>query len=381
MAPCESLPILYIKASNNFDVGLAIGSCFKAWIQEYVNGSNQVKAVKDFYAVSKGKDIVSQYMRTSEEYFPDIVEEIRGIATGCCLEFIDIFLLQLMSEIEFCHTIQLENEKLKSSGKGCTGILLNTQQCRIIAHNDDWHPDVVDKVAIVHVTIDGPEAIKEQFVSYVYPGFLPGFGFQMNKHLAITLNSLNPAVANTSGVPLVILLRSLLRCKTIDECTTVLDFKPVGCSYGMTINIAEISSNRMSSVEIYTTENKSTLSVHWIEFTTENFEASFYHHENHYRECGDPAIACLWEGSIERGQRLAEKIVQFTPKNSEDALQILGDTEGVVGSLYQIAKGRHVADDIQTNATALFDFHRKLLLVYRGNPRPPAEPLLSLAFI
>ncbi|XP_052799468.1 uncharacterized protein LOC128231088 [Mya arenaria] len=249
----EFLPVLYIKASSNYDVGNIIGRTFKGSIKEYLNFSDDVKMYRKFFNDQRGKAIVEQYLKTSEKYQPDIVSEIRGIADGSGESFMDVFMLQIASEIQFYHYEDLfpNNDAPKNQvTKGCTDILLNTAAGRAIGHNDDWSEDVAARVAIVHVTLTKDGFEKESFLSYLYPGYLPGFCFGMNKNLVVTLNSLKPARANPGGVPL--LLRTLLGNSSISDCRERMASLPVGCAFGMNVNIAEIGTDKMCSLEIYT---------------------------------------------------------------------------------------------------------------------------------
>lgn len=215
-----------------------------------MNTSKDFQQLKQFADLDEGKCIVSKYLQTAETMCPNIVSEIRGLADGSRQNFANIFLLQLASEILFCHAYTVNN-RYEPIEKGCTDILINGKNGRLIGHNDDWSDEVASQVCIVHVTITNDDIYK-QFVSYVYPGYLPGFCFGMNKSLVITLNSLQPCEANTGGVPLLILLRSLLSCHSIADCMTAMTCTPTGCAYGMNINIASIHSNEMCSIEIYT---------------------------------------------------------------------------------------------------------------------------------
>lgn len=196
-------------------------------------------------------------MLTGEKSHPNIMSEIRGLADGADLKFDDVFLLQIASELDFCHIheVMKTGEDVGKIQKGCTDILVNQREARVMGHNDDWTSDVAARVYIVHVTIeDAAGLVKEQFLSYCYPGYLPGFCFGMNKSIVVTLNSVCPTKANKDNTPLLICLRSLLSCSSIDECFARMENKPHGCSYGMNINIANINNTDMCSMEVYPNE-------------------------------------------------------------------------------------------------------------------------------
>lgn len=133
---------------------------------------------------------------------------------------------------------------VSNTGQRCTDVQVNTPECRMMAHNEDWIKDLAGKCFVVDVTINKNDVTQdldastgkfddvstslteiqrtifqrnERFVSYVTPGDLPGFNYAMNKNFVITINSQMPLQMNTGAVPLVVLLRALLACDTIGE--------------------------------------------------------------------------------------------------------------------------------------------------------------------
>ena len=183
------------------------------------------------------------------------------MADGSGQSFADLFLLQTTSEITFFHLHTVCDTKLPANGtvNGCSDLLIHSTSVRIIGHYDDWTDDVSNRTYLVHVTIydlvprgSGNDVIiREEFVSYTYPGSLPCFCFAMNKDLVVTLNSLMPENAVRKRIPVQILLRQLVICRTIEECAKVMKNEPVGCAYGMNINIAHINDSEMCSMEVY----------------------------------------------------------------------------------------------------------------------------------
>ncbi|XP_052797741.1 uncharacterized protein LOC128229887 isoform X2 [Mya arenaria] len=380
MSSVESLPVLYIKASNHFDVGQAVGKTFKGFINDYMSDSKEVKMYRKFFNDPRGKPIVEQYLETSEKYHPDIMSEIRGIADGSGESFVDIFMLQLASEISMCHYDVLfpSEADSHSTPKGCTDVLVNRQSCRVIGHNEDWAFEVSSRVGIVHVTITGHGETKpmEQFLSYVFPGYLSGLTFGMNKHLVLTLNSLAPTQANVRGVPLQIVVRNLLTCDSISACVEMMASRPVGCGFGMNINIAEINTDKMCSVEVYSDKNGSSTDVHW----AHDWVDGFYHHQNHYRRPREDMQAPVVAGSRIRYERVEEMTKEVPVAGVDDVRTILGDDKSERTPIYLTHSEKHSYKDGSTSATAIFDISNRVLHVYRANPRH-SLPLASLPFI
>lgn len=380
MDKTESLPELYVKARNHYDVGHTIGRTFKGWIEDYMATSDDVKQLRMFYGVAKGRKFVENYMMTAKKSHPNIVSEIQGMADGANIKFEELFLLQVASEIQFCHIDEVLGEKLNTAGegKGCTDVLVNRKHGRFIGHNDDWTEDVSPRVYIVHVTIaDERDHVTEQFVSYCYPGYLAGFCFGMNKSLVISLNSLSPRSADPTGVPVMILLRSLFACSSIEECVSTMKNKPYGCAYGMNINIACINGPDMCSVEIYPKMGDTIVSVKKITMSDGADEICVFFHQNHYKHTtAEERGPCT--GSRRREKRTSEMQSIYSV---DDVRAILGDTSDTLEPVYRVPSASHIAPDVKTSATAIFNINEKQLLVYRSNPKLAPAPCLVIPFL
>ncbi|KAL4218305.1 hypothetical protein ACF0H5_023041 [Mactra antiquata] len=378
MAKIESIPVLYVRGSNNYDIGYTIGKTFKFWIKEYLETSNDVERYRNFYDTEHGRAIVNTYMQNGSRSHPNIMSEISGLANGVGASFEDMFLLQIASELDFCHLRQISKPKDDDDviPKGCTDVLVNLKDYRIMGHNDDWTEDVAARVYIVHVTIENQNGgVKEQFVSYCYPGYLPGFCFGMNESLVVTLNTVCPREANEYGTPLLICLRSLLGCSTVEECVSTMKNEPYGCSYGMNINVGSINSSDMCSMEVSPYKGKTQVIVKKAsqEFSLEN--VCYYYHTNIYK------FSEVDESTNGTGSRLREKrIAEMTsPKCVYDVRVILGDTVDEKEPIYIEPHPNHVEPHVKTSATAIFDISQRKLHVYKSNPKS-STPVLCLPF-
>ncbi|XP_045173400.2 uncharacterized protein LOC123534965 [Mercenaria mercenaria] len=380
MDQTESLPVLYIRARSHYDVGFSIGTTFKGWIQDYIDTSNEFKQYRTFYNGKEGQRIVDQYMSTARTSHSNIMSEIQGMADGAEVKFEELFLVQISSELKFCHLEEMfrRTDEKENGEKGCTDVLVNRKQCRIIGHNDDWTEDVSSCVCIVHVTIaDEKERVIEQFVSFNHPAYLNGFCCGMNKSLVISLNSLLPKKANRTGVPLAILLRSLLACNTIEECSSAMESKPYGCAYGQGINIAAINGTDMCSMEVYPLQGKTEVKVRNVPLEGDADEQCYFFHQNHYKHiAAEETGPCT--GSKLRDKRTSE---MPEPETVDDVKAILGDTEDGVEPVYRMPCAAHYAPDVKTVATAIFSITENLLHVYRANPKLASAPCLTLPFL
>lgn len=267
---CESLPILYIKANNNFDVGFQIGKTFKYFIQEHTL-SKTAETLNLFHNTSEGRELYNASLDITKECYPHIVEEIKGMAKGAEVPFEKLFLQDMVSEILLCRVYPKPSADKKEEKEiaGCSDVLVNHGKCRVLAHNEDWDTDVDGMIFMVDVELErfplekgdickkGEEATEclatrnERYLSFMFPGFLAGNTFYVNKVFAVTVNSLVPKTANQGAVPVDILLRAMIGCETIEECVGVMKNDPVGCSYGINVNIAGRHTKDMWSLEVY----------------------------------------------------------------------------------------------------------------------------------
>jgi hypothetical protein len=228
--------------------------------------------VQSFYESPEGKEVYDGALAAAKKDYPHIVDEIRGMAEGCGLPFQTLFLNNMVSDILMFHTFNEEEIKPDKGIAGCTDVIVNTEQLRLIGHTEDWEDDVDNRTYFIDVEIDkqsnaelqdtgcnnGEVDVKkilslrnERFLAFLFPGNIAGNASFVNRKFVFTINSLMPAHFNKGAVPVDILLRALAGCETIEECVAVMKNDPVGCSYGINVNIASRDTKDMWSLEVY----------------------------------------------------------------------------------------------------------------------------------
>ncbi|KAL4229877.1 hypothetical protein ACF0H5_010268 [Mactra antiquata] len=382
----KSLPLLKIKASNNYDVGYQIGQRFKQAFS-LMNESPTGLTLKNFYNSENGKAIFDEYVTKTTEAFPDIVDEIRGMADGSEMSFDQLFLNSILSEV----TLTTISKKEKEIA-GCTDILVNTDQCKLVGHNEDWDSHVSGHAFLIDVEVDKDERKiaddidesniretlckrDERFVGFVFPGELVGSTFAMNKHFAFTINTLVPRRFNQGSVILFVLLRALLKCETISECVEVMKCEPYGCSYGININVASLNTSDMWSIEVYPDQDKTVVDLLHIPKQAHDDDSLQYVHTNHYKHIDDVDEMEGLEGSKAR-EDVASSVQ--TPSSIEDVRKVLGDRSSDVQPIYRLPTE---TKNVLTAATAVFDLNEKTLVIYHGNPANEDTPNTVVPFI
>jgi isopenicillin-N N-acyltransferase like protein len=162
-------------------------------------------------------DEAAAFIEPIERFHPTSLAEMRGIAEGSGLEFIDILAMNLRTEILFA-------AKVRSAGRlppvlECTSFsaLTDTGE-RLIGQNWDWLTFSTDTVVVLEsAPDDGPS-----FMTVVEAGLLAKFGMN-SAGLVVTTNALVAATdTGAPGVPYHVMLRALLDCRTPTAAATLL---------------------------------------------------------------------------------------------------------------------------------------------------------------
>ncbi|XP_053400727.1 uncharacterized protein LOC128557402 [Mercenaria mercenaria] len=310
------------------------------------------------------------------------------MAEGSDVSFEKLFLQEMFSEIILHHSNKTKDKEVGQDIEiaGCTDIMVNTSDCRILAHNEDWGTKVENLMYMVDVDLDksalsevdnsknmkDQETINqviarrnERYIAYMFPGFLAGNTFYVNKTFAVSINSLEPKRVNHGAVPVEIILRVLIGCESIEECVAVMKNDPVGCSYGKNIPYCKQNGKTIVDVKHISSSN----SAH---------RDSYYVHTNYYKHVNGAEESPGLDGTKAREATASQMDV---PTCLQDVCNILGDTSSTIEPIYRTLgksfKNKHAA----TVASALFDMNERVLHVYLTNPKATKNPCLSLPFV
>ena len=377
----QSLPVEYCKGTH-YDVGYFIGHTFARRINDWFDDTRSPLCFfRKFYDDPEGNKIVKKYLEAAEKMFPEYVQEMRGIAEGSGAAFTDILLQNLMSEIEYAH--KEVGDKIRNSVQrevrevnGCTTVYVNRNGLRLIGHNEDAEVGMERYQYLVEATLvdeTDHSNVKENFISFMYPGMIPGFAFSVTNRFVITGNSLVPRAFCPNGVPLGIVLRKMLSCKTMEEIVEVAKCKPYGCSYGFSLNIASIQDTGMWCLEMLPSDKGTDVYLHNIPVAADTSEKCHYFHQNFYKHVDTEELPII-QDTHARGKRCDDLP---SPRNVGDVRRILGDTGN---ENFPIYKSMVESDTgAKTVCTALLNVTEKELNMYLDNPTDK-QPFATLPF-
>jgi isopenicillin-N N-acyltransferase-like protein len=207
------------------------GGAHERGVQYGRQAASRVHRTRDAYAEvyahyatwdwDRVRDEAQAFIEPIERFHPASLSEMRGIAEGSGLEFLDVLSMNLRTEILFA-------AKVRSAGHlpsvlECTSFSSLTDSGeRLIGQTWDWLTFSTDTVVLVESEPDdGP-----RFMTVVEAGLLAKFGMNAAGLVVATNALVSDTDAGAPGVPYHVMLRALLGCRTPTEAATLLQSAP-----------------------------------------------------------------------------------------------------------------------------------------------------------
>ncbi|NPT57269.1 C45 family peptidase [Paraburkholderia elongata] len=350
MASKQDLSLFQV-GGEPYDIGYRLGELARPVFAEYMEQSSAWRAVRRW----RGDSFVQQLRAAAEAHFPALLVELDGMAAGLGWPAEDIFLWNCRGEL------------IHNAPDGCTTLAAVGGNARFIAHNEDGDPFLRERCALVEVRPAG----KPGFVSFYYPGSLPGHTFAANRAgLVQAINNLRIRVP-AAGVPRMILARAVLDAASLDEALHIMRDTPAASGFHHTLGCA--GDERLLSVEA-SAKRRSVQTV-----------STIAGHANHLIHSGCEAEAqIVTDSSRDRRARVEYLLSTLAgPTTPATLLNVLQDRAPAGLPIYR--DDPLDPDDENTLATALFEIGTDgvSLKVYREGQRaldtviagvPPAQP-------
>ncbi len=343
-------PPYYIRVSGNHrEMGQQIGSKSAAQVKHSLENAKNLlaKAYDTLQLTWEGAEIQARkYLPFAQERYPNLVEEIVGIAEGADVPFNDLVVLNAMEAVT---TDALHLTK-------CTSIGVNEQRTAnghvLLGHNEDWVPEDEVDVFIVHATPDDEPA----FLAMTYGGLLPNIGFN-SAGIAQCCDSVYPSDSRI-GIPRVIVSRAVLTARNPAEAIrhTLAPLRAAGYNH-----LIAHESGEMYNVEV-SARNFALLYA----------ENNIIAHTNHYLDRGMQAVEDEPDELISTRVRYfrARRLLEQTKLHTAQTLQtILRDHINHPDSICN-----HAMDDTnpmtreKTITSLVMDLTARQMHVAWGNP-------------
>ncbi|TVY28549.1 Acyl-coenzyme A:6-aminopenicillanic-acid-acyltransferase 40 kDa form [Lachnellula hyalina] len=221
-----------IASGSPWEVGFAHGSQIPLRIAVCISNYERLflETAEADWAESKAR--AATYLPALEENEADLVEEMRGIASGAGRDFLDILALNLRSEIA-----------LTNYSDGCTSIVTrNAARGEVyLAQNWDWVAEAGSSTAFFDIQGIGQPRIRMMGEA----GMVGKFGFN-DSGVGICMNAIRCGTVNKSHLPVHLAMRRVLECRSFDEALAMLTSK--GLASCVNLVIAD-NRGRMATIE------------------------------------------------------------------------------------------------------------------------------------
>lgn len=232
----NKIPLIVVKG-NHYEVGYQIGEKLKDYLHQTIKIEKE-EVEKD--AEMSWEDIRAQaklFLSYSEVQVPEYVDEIKGMAEGAGIDFIDLF-------SEACEEIYAKNF-LK---RGCSDLIASNDVTAdgsiLVAHNNDTSPQWENQAVAIHYKVEG----EPEFIAVGYGGLGISIGYNA-AGISLTGNELSMNDMQP-GVPRLLLVRKILAARNLTEAINASLLRPRASNYNMVITD--------SSGEIYSVEGSAT---------------------------------------------------------------------------------------------------------------------------
>ena len=312
---------LFQVGGEPYDIGYRLGELARPVFADYMEQSSAWRAVRRW----RGDPFVQQLREAAQAHCPALLVEVDGMAAGLDWSAEDIFLWNCRGEL------------IHNAPDGCTTLAAVAGNARFIAHNEDGDPFLRERCALVEVQPAG----KPGFVSFYYPGSLPGHTFAAtHAGLVQAINNLRIRVP-AAGVPRMILARAVLDAASLHEALHILRDMPAASGFHHTLGCA--GDERLLSIEA---------SAQRCSVQTVSTSAG---HANHLIHPGCKAEAqIVTDSSRDRQARVEHLLTTLaSPVTPAALLDVLQDRAPSGLPIYR--DDPLDPDDENTLATALFD--------------------------
>lgn len=211
------------STGNHYECGFIHGKTLKNIIQKIIGvWAENIKTMTSLPLDAYAKKIKTETLlfKTIQEYAPELLEEVYGIADGAELPRDIIETWQYLDEHEWFIKNFILNKK-DFAGNGCSTFGFKNKNQVILGQNLDI-PSYKNGIQTILKTKD---TSGKSSIIFTQAGALSSMGAN-NSPLAICVNSLTQIAYRTDGLPVTYMIRKVLQCNSLEEAEQVLKTLP-----------------------------------------------------------------------------------------------------------------------------------------------------------
>ncbi len=319
----KEFPIVRTSGTH-YEVGRAVGETMREAILTLFNKNKSL--YPDYFTSFRFKG--NELLQLTNKYFPQYVDELRGLADGAGLPIEELFLSN-------GHELSYFEEATGSDH--CTIIGIPYHDGYLVGHNEDWEKEALAHLYLLDATVDG---IKIFGLGYDFVNTIIGDSIAINHFgLVEAVNELSHTDAR-GGVPKAFIARAIIDCKTLEEAEELIKTVPRRNGF----NHLLVQGDRLWNIETSARE-----------YMTEKIQRAKYVHTNHYVT----ELKRIDKGNTvsEDRYKKVEKLLETT-NTAEDIKQVLSDRNDP-----KVCRE-------ETIGSVIFDIPNNIFHVAYGQPTP-----------
>jgi len=313
--------------------------------------------------MNRNPDQYKAFCDANKKAYPDIYEEIQGIAKGAEIEESSAILLMLRPEVE---SLAAEELGYSVAPDQCFDIINNPKDnsgTAFIAHNEDWTPAYKPWGFVLHENMPFSKTGATHITAFTYPASPVGFTFGYNDYGVVTsCNGLNPHPCRPGKLGRYFINRDVLAATSVDDAIARLQKAAPESALGFAMSIGCVGSHVMYHAEMAPYVPGSSKDEGHVDIIPIKAGTSFLH-SNAYEHDFFKDINQTISNSTQH--RLARAREMPAPTSPKLALDILGDEKTPVYPIYRYGIP---PDELATISTAVMDLDAATVTIFGGNP-------------
>ncbi len=343
----------YLEVSgSHYDVGKQIGTYFSKEILSSRMALRDMLAAINGIIYSAPDVFYDPFLEASQNFFPDYIDEIQGIADGIHLSFRDVFATNIFMEVYYLY-LELSGKKAFQlpDNLGCSTLAYSKNQKLFLAHNEDLFTSFLNSMYLVKMSVKG----KPEILGLSYPGMLMGVPPCMNEAGIVQCGNDISGLHIEPSVPAAFHFRSVMDAQNLDDAVQRAGIPQRAKT--MTHNIGSFIEKRIISIEA-APEIKSEKEIN-----------GMYVHTNHFIDDATKEIAQdenVFPSSYGRFDTLSNNSAPYAEQpddiHNELFTELMSSHEGAYTPCV------HDQNGSSTLAHTVFDFQEKNWKLYYSNP-------------
>ncbi|KAI0099129.1 peptidase C45 acyl-coenzyme A:6-aminopenicillanic acid acyl-transferase-like protein [Nemania sp. FL0031] len=343
---------------SSFEIGVIHGATAKDQITGSIDFYSQLFQASCSLSWPEVAQEAAKYVRPLEDIAPRYVEEIKGIADGSQLPFLDILALNIRTEIMFGLFSDSERDITRAPSDGCTSLgWLTPSGFSYLGQNWDWIPEQEPNLIVCHISQPGTGI--PDFSMVTEAGIIGKIGLNA-VGVGCCLNAIKCRGVDTSKLPIHFALRTILE-------------SPSRAAAVEAIKLAGVAGSGHILVGDATGSTGLECTSKWVKEVTMD-DAQRVCHTNHLiLDTSDVEERPWLEDSPVRLARIRELTARTTNPDFDAIAAVFRDTDGYPSSINRRREGKSANE---TLFTIVMDLTRRSARVTFGRPTEFREEVM-----